>query len=339
MASVNHYTEFIRPSNIAASTGAVVLGDDGGYSEYILWNYFEKSTKAKCVTLAEAGIKYIDPKEYNKEIIKVEESLVNIKPRFTDMNNTITCYTKENIEKLCELTKEILNEEEILVIVGSKKIVFENELNQELEFTKYFLVFIIIAFKLLNKGGSLVLRTYDHHIPFTCQLIFLLCRKFERITIIKPLASNLHSAERFVVANNFLHEAKALKDLIEQLYSLLDIVKNCAIEEKEILSIMDLEQFQNSLDFKKYVLEENSRIEEWRIQSFKNILNLAKSPYSEIGKKDEVKDLCLQLWGIPVLRPVSGKMKKKQDPMYYEKSEDEKDEFLVFYFINSARRK
>jgi hypothetical protein len=335
---VNHYTEFIRPSNIAASTGAVVLGDDGGYSEYILWNYFEKSTKAKCITLAEAGIKYIDPKEYNKEIIKVEESLINIKPILAEMDNTLTCYTKESIEKFCELAKELLTEEEILVIVGSKKVPFENELNQELEFVKYFLVYIIIGFKLLNKGGSLVLRTYDHHTPFTCQLVFLLCKKFEKVTIIKPLASNLHSAERFVVANNFLHEGRALKDLIEQLYNLLETAKNCGIEDKEILSIMDLGQFQNSLDFKNYVLEENSRIEEWRIQSFKNILNLAKSPYSEIGKKDEIKDLCLQLWGIPVLKPASEKMKKKQDPMHFEKSDDEKDELLVLYLLTTLGR-
>eukprot|EP00826_Nyctotherus_ovalis_P043954 TRINITY_DN4697_c0_g2_i5.p1 TRINITY_DN4697_c0_g2~~TRINITY_DN4697_c0_g2_i5.p1 ORF type:complete len:274 (+),score=112.12 TRINITY_DN4697_c0_g2_i5:1080-1901(+) len=255
-----------------------------------------------------------------------------MKSSMPDFDNILSSYTKENIEKLCEFAKEALNEEEILVVIGSKKVVFENELNQELDFIKYFLVYIIIAFKLLNKGGSLVLRTYDHHLPFTCQLLYLLCKKFEQITIIKPLTSNLHSAERFVVASNFLYEGKALRELVEQLCTLLEFAKNTALEGREILSIMDLGQFQSNLEFKNYVLEENSRIEEWRIQSFKNILELAKSPYKELGGKDEVKDLCLKLWGIPVLRPASEKLKKRQEPMYYEKSDEEQDELLVLSF-------
>lgn len=285
------------------------------------------------MTLPEAGIKLLDPKEYNKDIINAEASLINMKSSMPDFDNMLSSYTKENIEKFCELTREALNEEEILVVIGSKKVAFENELNQELDFIKYFLVYTIIAFKLLNKGGSLVLRTYDHHLPFTCQMVYLLCKKFEQITIIKPLTSNLHSAERFVVASNLLHEGRGLRELVEQLYTLLDFARNTALEGKEILSAMDLGQFQSSLEFKNYVLEENSRIDEWRIQSFKNILDFAKSPYRELGGKDEVKDLCLKLWGIPVLRPASEKLKKKQEPMYYEKSDEEQDELLVLSLV------
>jgi hypothetical protein len=42
MANINHYLDFVRVSNITPTTGCVVLGDDGGLSEFVLWNFFEK---------------------------------------------------------------------------------------------------------------------------------------------------------------------------------------------------------------------------------------------------------------------------------------------------------
>ena len=110
------------------------------------------------------------------------------------MTNKIELYTKERIEALCELTKKSLTDHEIMLIVASKKIRFENDLNQELEYMKYMLVYIIIALKMLNKGGSLVLRTYNTNVPYSCSMLFILYKNFDQLTIIKPLSSNLHSS-------------------------------------------------------------------------------------------------------------------------------------------------
>eukprot|EP01022_Parablepharisma_sp_SALTPOND_P016734 TRINITY_DN2526_c0_g1_i1.p2 TRINITY_DN2526_c0_g1~~TRINITY_DN2526_c0_g1_i1.p2 ORF type:complete len:341 (-),score=44.44 TRINITY_DN2526_c0_g1_i1:458-1480(-) len=291
----------------------------------------KQSTKAKCVVLPEVEVKPINPREFTKEIMDAEASLVNIKETMlSNMENKLESFSKENIEKLCGLIKEVLNEEEILLLVASKKIRFENELNQEVEYMKYFLVYLIIAFKLLNKGGSFVLRTYDHHIPFTCAMLFLLYKHFDQITIIKPLSSNLHSAERFVVATGFLSEGRSLKGLVDQLYGLLEAVSIAGKEGKEILSAMDLATFQNHPEFKTYVLETNSQIAEWRIHFLGNLLELIKHPNKELGGKDEVKDLCLKLWGVPVLKPADTKAKFAEKRFAEEKSEDEKDEFIVF---------
>ncbi len=283
--------------------------------------------------LPETGVRPIDAREYTKEIMDAEASLVNMKTAFPEMENLFDHYTKENIEKLCDFVKGTLNEQEILLLVGNKKVKFENELNQELEYMKYLLVYLIFAFKLLNKGGSLTLRTYDHHLPFTCGMLFLLYKYFDQVTIIKPLSSNLHSAERFVVATSFLTEGKALKGLVDQLYGLLEAVQIAGKEGKEILSATDLGIFQNHPEFKTYLLEENSRIEEWRIHSLGNLLELIKHPNRELGGKDEVKDLCLKLWGVPVLKPADMKAKLQERKYVDEKSEDEKDEFTVSVFL------
>ena len=286
--------------------------------------------------LPETAVKPIDPRQYTKDIINVEASLVNSKSTFPDLENLLDHFSRETIEKFCDFVKSTLDNLEILLMVASRKIRFENELNQETEYMKYLLVYLIIAFKLLNKGGSLVLRTYDHHIPFTCTMLFLLYRHFDQVTIIKPLSSNLHSAERFVVANNFLSEGKSLKGLIDQLFDLHEAVKVAGHEGKEILSAVDLGQFQNYQEFKTYILEENSRIEEWRIHSLGNLLELIKHPNRELGGKDDVKDLCLKLWGVPILKPADKKPKLQDQKFLDVKSEDEKDEFTVAFLLTKA---
>ena len=289
---------------------------------------------AKCVTLPEGSIKYIDPKDFNKNIMDPEKSLINLKELIPDVENSESCYAKGSIENLCEIIKESLNDQEILLFVGSKKISYANELNQELEYTKYFLVYLIIAFKLLNRGGSLVLRTYDLHMPFSSQLVFLLSNNFEQITIMKPLSSNLHSAERFIVATNFLYEGQALKDTVAQLYGLLDIVKYNENEGKVLLSMMNLEYFQNQSNFKTYIQEENSRIDEWRIQSLKNLLDFIKHPNRELDGKDKVKDRCLELWGVPILHSAEEKERRKTQMIYVNSDDEEKDDFLVLLINN-----
>jgi cap1 methyltransferase len=151
------------------------------------------------VTLQEVGVSTINISNFNKDIINIESSFTNVTEVLPTMENKLECYTKDNIELLCEHVKMLLPEQEIMLIYASKKIKFENEMNQELAYMKYMLAYIILTFKLLNKGGSLMLRTYDQNIPFTCSLLFLLYKNFDQITIIKPLASNLHSAVTYIV--------------------------------------------------------------------------------------------------------------------------------------------
>lgn len=122
--------------------------------------------------------------------------MTNLTETNRELENKIEVFSLENIETICKLTREIFHDQEIMVVVGSKKIRFENAFSQECEFTKYMLVYILLAFKLLNKGGSLVLRTYDINLPFTCGLLYILYQSFDQITIIKPLTSNIYSGVR-----------------------------------------------------------------------------------------------------------------------------------------------
>jgi hypothetical protein len=110
------------------------------------------------------------------------------------LENKMECYSRERMTGFMNYAKQELAGQEVMLVVGSKKIPFLNELNQEQELMKYLVVYIIMGLSLLNKGGSLVLRTYDLNIPFSCGLLFILHKYFDQLTIMKPLASNLHSA-------------------------------------------------------------------------------------------------------------------------------------------------
>ena len=139
-------------------------------------------------------MKPIDIRNYSKDIIEIESSFANIKEKHATLDNKVETFTCKNIDLICDFAKEELKDQEIMLVIGSKKIGFQDELNQELAFAKYLLAYIIIALKTLSKGGSLVLRTYDQNLPFTCAMLFILYKSFDELTIIKPLSSNLHSA-------------------------------------------------------------------------------------------------------------------------------------------------
>jgi len=116
------------------------------------------------------------------------------------------------------------------------------------------------------------------------------------------------------------------------LYSLLDLVLHNEKEDKEIVNFIDLSILQNFQEFKTYILEENSKIVEMRIASLNILMEFMKQTYKELDGKEQVKDKCLHLWGIPILNPSNAK--KRQQPekhVYDETAEDKKDEFTVFY--------
>lgn len=133
-----------------------------------------------------------------------------------------------------------------------------------------------------------------------------------------------------MVANNFLFEGKTQTKLIDQLYSLLEIVVSTAKEGKEVLNAIDPNLFQNHPEFKTYVSEENARIAEFRIHSLGNLIEFMKHPHIELDGKDKVKDECLKLWGIPVKHSADAKLVKARTEKAEDvKSEDEKNEVTV----------
>ncbi len=53
--------------------------------------------------------------------------------------------------------------------------------------------------KTLRQGGNFVLRLFDMNSKFTIDLIFILYRYFEKISILKPLYSRAIESERYLV--------------------------------------------------------------------------------------------------------------------------------------------
>ncbi|MDR3548321.1 MAG: hypothetical protein P4M11_08685 [Candidatus Pacebacteria bacterium] len=99
-----------------------------------------------------------------------------------------------------------------------------------------------------------------------------------------------------------------------------------------VWNAVDLALLQNYTEFKTYVMEENSMIAEWRIHALGNLLELMKNSNKELGGKEDVKDECLKLWGIPIKRPATAARARYgygDKPVPVEEKEDEKDEFIV----------
>ncbi|KAJ2744717.1 hypothetical protein GGI20_002732 [Coemansia sp. BCRC 34301] len=66
----------------------------------------------------------------------------------------------------------------------------------------------VIALRLLRKGGTFVFKMSDTSTPLSAEILFLLLACFERMAIVRSLASRPTSAERYIVCNHLRGEPR-----------------------------------------------------------------------------------------------------------------------------------
>lgn len=154
----------------------LVLGDQGGFSEYIvnqyLNNYFEEPIgyalfpkvlfKVPGVTLCEKGdINFSTISEFSSEI---------------EENN---------------------GESPLMLIISDLSWKEEDSNLEEKYMTQYLAYSLYMAAKLLARGGNLIVKLYNTYHPTTIELIYTISSMFSQISLIKPLNSAPHSSVLF----------------------------------------------------------------------------------------------------------------------------------------------
>ena len=161
-----------------------------------------------------------------------------------------------------------------------------DENNKEVEHVKLFLAETLTAFKILNKGGSFVLKIYDIFTKPTLELLFLLSLSFKSVEIKKPVSSRPANSERYVVCHGF--KSKPINDHV-----------NISDEEYESIISMSVAQKKK---FEKFVYNLEKKNEKYvkqvidNISQVLNFISVNQNNKMEILNKEKEQDIFKKVW-------------------------------------------
>jgi hypothetical protein len=170
------FPEILEKNFMMPNYEFLVLGDQGGFSEFIVNSYVNKY--------------YEEPLGHSlfpKVLFKVPG---------------VTLYPEGDIsfQSIKKVSNEILENqgESPLMLIISDLSWKESDADLEEKYMNLYLSYsIFLSVKLLAKGGNLVQKLYNTSHPATIELIYLASSLFTSISLFKPLNSSPHSSVTF----------------------------------------------------------------------------------------------------------------------------------------------
>ena len=313
LANLNYIfqKELITADMIVQYTPVIIIGDNGGFTDYIQWFSLNNGFISKIFVIPERNNFISNAKFKTNQEIKNKSDIYILKDFYDkcdldDNPNLSSSY-------LSKISQSVMNKLEnygVNLFIARKFIKYSPDYNQELKYRKFMLINIILCFELLNKGGKFVLKIYDSFSLFTISLIYILYQNFEKITVIKPFSTRPYSASRYIVCEKFIDARNSILDYLKQfLDKYLELLK----EGKDIPYVLPTSEITKSEEFSNPFREINSKITEGRIDALKQISLFLKNENIMKYDKMDIKMHCLTLWEIPVLKYDESKLAKNID--------------------------
>jgi hypothetical protein len=107
------------------------------------------------------------------------------------------------------------------------------------------------ALRLLQPGADLVLRLGDCLTRWSCGLVYVLCRSFKCLRIVKPFSSSPLDSERFVIGSDFIGPPKGVLAVLES-------VKEHCRNGADVLNIVPMDLLMER-HFNSFVTRANDR--------------------------------------------------------------------------------
>jgi 23S rRNA U2552 (ribose-2'-O)-methylase RlmE/FtsJ len=172
-------------------SAATLAEGPGGFIE--LLTEFKDNIPIYGITL-----KYEDDNRNMKKFLSENQ---NVKIIYGDPNNPSHDGNLYNADVINEFSRQVGKVDLVTADGGFEA---KNENNKEVEHLKLFLAETLTAFKILNKGGSFILKIYDIFTRPTLELLYLLSKTFKNVELVKPVSSRPANSERYVVCKGFL---------------------------------------------------------------------------------------------------------------------------------------
>ncbi|KAI8916321.1 FtsJ-like methyltransferase-domain-containing protein [Gorgonomyces haynaldii] len=295
MANLEHLCQLLPQRNFQFVD---ICGGPGGFSEYVLWRMGIQ------FKVRGFGITLTGPQDYR---LKSSRFTINYGQ---DGSGDIT--NLSNNQHFVDSTKKLFPSVDLALADGAFS-VLGDEKYQEHHQKHLLLAESLIVLQVLNKGGNAVIKLFETTLPFTIQLIYLLCAHFETYAIVKPFSSRPANTERYLVLKSFKGTqdeiTKHLQQCLQEYDHLFQKLQTTVSshtqhppgmipwEEKTNLGLLDLttiiepKEILNDSKFVDWIEDMNLLLAMRQIDALKSILNnldTEESPYEQQGIAHEL---------------------------------------------------
>lgn len=178
--------------------GAIAEGP-GGFIEcfnYIRRKYsINRDDWVKCITL----------KSFNNDIPGWKKS----QRIFRECSNYEISYGSDNtgdiykLDNILEYAKLFDNKKADIVTADGGFDFSDDYENQEVNVFQLILCETICGLNIINIGGHMIIKIFDIFTNASIDLIYILCRYFEKVYIVKPFTSRSANSEKYIVCKGF----------------------------------------------------------------------------------------------------------------------------------------
>jgi len=158
----------------------------------------------------------------------------------------------------------------------------------------YFAYSVYSAFRLLSKGGNLVLKISSTLQPASVELIYLLYRHFQSISVVKPFATSSFSPCKYLICQDFSGSNAELPCL----KSLCMVLERLHKQGRDMEHIIDLSEVTKHQDFLTYVYEENRKCMSAQLVRVRELADYIEAEEKMPPNRQDIADRCWEEWGL-----------------------------------------
>ncbi|KAJ3035469.1 FtsJ methyltransferase domain-containing protein 2 [Rhizophlyctis rosea] len=300
---------------------ADICAGPGGFTEYVLWRQNARNidTRGWGMTLKGEQDFVLD------HINAASQGRAKFVPCY-GADGTGDIYKEENIKHFADTIKRETDEEGVdLVMADGGFSTAGDEWHQEEQSKQIMLCQVITMLLTLRSGGDFVLKTFDLFSPFMVDLIYILFRSFEKLTIIKPHSSRPANSERYIICKTLLpHSSTHLTPHLFEANKHLNALRpgtnvNSSHSEPQpgfqttetkiaqgvadVLRLVDEEVVKGEKKFVDYVQDVNMKMSLKQTEALKELYKYAGDPSLPGWDQREIRGRCLRAWGLPDAEP------------------------------------
>jgi hypothetical protein len=320
LANINYLfdKELIKQDIIFQGFPVLAVGDNGGFTDYILYYTIYKNHYNPTIFVIPEKNNSIKDIKYRKEIIEKAEEHVNILSEFFEENKDIDENSKISVDFINDIAKKISEKTDgdmVNLYIARKVINFDPDSSQEIKYKKFLLINTLLAFKCLAREGNFVIKLYDTFTNFTIGLIYFIFKNFESVTIFKPVSTRQYSSARYLVAEKYLKDlSESTNNSIKYLEDYLTKYIEYRNNNYDIKYFLPTSELRRSETFLKIIPEINNGITEKRIDALKEIIKCINYQNTKLYDKMSIKKFFLENWGIPVINYDEKLLLRNQEP-------------------------
>uniref|UniRef100_A0A0K2UNK7 Cap-specific mRNA (nucleoside-2'-O-)-methyltransferase 1 n=1 Tax=Lepeophtheirus salmonis TaxID=72036 RepID=A0A0K2UNK7_LEPSM len=273
---------------------ADVCAGPGGFSEYVLWR---KKWHAKGFGFTLKG----------KNDFKTEDFVCGPPETFEKhygADNDGDVFKEKNIAEFTNFVMESTDQKGVHFMMADGGFGVDGMENiQEILSKQLYLCQFIVALSIVREGGHFVCKLFDIFTHFSVNLVYLMYKSFEHVSLHKPNTSRPANSERYIickwkkkdtgpVCGYLLHINRLLN---EKNYGLNGVTSSST----DVIEIVPRDIMFKETEFIDYIIKSNNLLGDWQIIALTKIAAYAKDRRLVEVRQKVVRDESLSLWNVP----------------------------------------